>query len=360
MKKNSNQNNNNPDLSQYTVSAGDWRTAVKQNQTRTFIVVLIFFLIYASVGFLIDLYLYSAELNPNPQTSISAADLNTTAKRLVTLQLFPLATLIMFLIAFFSLLIAFYFHDRLVMMGTDYHEVTSESKDTVDRQLYNVIEELRIASGLRFMPKIYIIEADYMNAFASGLSEKSAMVAITRGLIEKLNRAELQAVMAHELSHIRHNDIRLTLMVLVLSNIMLIAVDILFRGILYSRSRRENGLVFIILIVRFLLPILTVLLMLYLSRKRELMADAGSVELTRSNEPLASALLKIDGDHKENYDKYNEAYSSTPHEEIRRAAYLYDPSYADIKSFFSLNSLFSSHPSLEERLKALGIVKKKS
>ena len=86
------------------------------------------------------------------------------------------------------------------------------------------------------MPKVYVIDADYMNAFASGYSEKSAMVAITQGLISKLNRAELQAVMAHELSHIRHMDIKLTLMAAVLSNITLIVIDLLFRSVIFGQG----------------------------------------------------------------------------------------------------------------------------
>ncbi len=151
---------------------------------------------------------------------------------------------------------------------------------------------------------------------------------------------------------------RLTLTIAILSNLMLIAIDLLFRGVLYSPKRgRDNNLVLIIILLRFLLPIITVLLMLYLSRKRELMADAGSVELLRNNEPLARALIKIDGDHKTNAEVYNKAYTSTPNEQVRHAAYLYDPEEAGISAFKSINDIFSSHPPLAERLKALGIEK---
>src|SRR5258707_11382365 len=119
------------------------------------------------------------------------------------------------------------------MMGNEYREITNSTSGPA-RQLYNVVEEMKIAAGLKFMPKVYIIEANYMNAFASGLGESNALVAITRGLLEKLDRDELQAVMAHELSHIRHNDIRLTMTVAILSNLMLIAIDLVFRNIMYS------------------------------------------------------------------------------------------------------------------------------
>lgn len=337
----------NDDLKQYQVKATDWRGALELNKSRTRNVVILFVLIYLVVGFIIDLYIY-AQNQP----------LEDTAKSIATFKVFPLGTLGMLGVAGLSLLVAFILHEKVTLLGTEYHEVTSDSTVLEERQLYNVVEELKIAAAMRFMPKIYIIEADYMNAFASGLSEKSAMIAITRPLLQKLDREELQAVMAHELSHIRHDDIRLTVMVLVLSNIMLIVMDILFRGILYGRSKKDNGIIFIILIARFLLPILTLLLMLYLSRTREFMADTGSVELTRSNEPLARALIKIHENTKEEYEATERAYANTPHEEVRRATYFYDPNYAGIKSFASINTLFSTHPPLAERLKALGIEKK--
>lgn len=297
---------------------------------------------------------YNFQNSTTTPSSFQYADIKKEIINLLKFQTVPIATFAMITIAFFSLLVTFLFHRNMVMLGTDYTVVTSDSTKFEEKQLYNVVEELKIAAGLRFMPKICIIEADYMNAFASGMSEKTALVAITRGLLEKLDRSELQAVMAHELSHIRHNDIRLTITVALLSNLILIAVDILFRGILYARER-DDRLVIIIVLIRFLLPILTVLLMLYLSRTREYMADSGSVELTRDNEPLGRALLKIHKDTLNHFSTYKKEYSTTPHEEVRNASYFYDPRYAGIHPLQSLNSLFSTHPPLEDRLKALGI-----
>ena len=196
-----------------------------------------------------------------------------------------------------------------------------------------------------------------MNAFASGYSEKSALIAITRGLLEKLDRSELQAVMAHELSHIRHLDIKLTLTASVLANIMLIVIDMLFWGMMFGRggNRRDSNRLFIIIyIVRLVLPLVTMLLMMYLSRSREYMADAGAVELMRDNEPLAKALMKIDNDYKTNATNYQQSYQNTPHEGVRQSAYLYDPRQAGLTSS-SLSSLFSTHPPIKDRLKAIGI-----
>jgi len=355
---------------QFKVQAPDWREALRKNQANTRNVIILFIIIYFSVGFLIDVYFYAGQYYTgnfgqyvndqfnsatvyHVQPSVPYAQI---LHDLVTFKIFPLATIAMLGVAIVSLIIAYLFHNRLVMLGTDYNEITEDTAKTLEeRQLFNVMEELKIAAGLRFMPKVFIIEADYMNAFASGFSEESAMVAITRGLLQKLDREELQAVMAHELSHIRHDDIRLTLTVALLSNLILIAIDLLFRGVIYGRGRRDNQLIIIIVIARFLLPILTVLLMLYLSRTRELMADSGSVELTRSNEPLARALIKIHTDHTNNHDQYQRAYAATAHEQVRQAAYVYDPHYAGISMVSSINNLFSTHPPLEERLKALGV-----
>ncbi len=340
---------------QYTIGSSNWRKTLRQNYTRTYIIITLFFLIYCGIGLLVDMFLQSAHY---PQASIPQL---FTA--LITFRLFPIATLIMLAIASISLFISYALYDKLMLLGTEYHEITPETaQNTAEQQLYNVVEEMKIAAGLRYMPKVFIIDADYMNAFASGYSEKSAMVAITRGLMEKLNRDELQAVMAHELSHIRHMDIKLTLTASLLSNLSIIAIDILFRGVLFSsrdeENKSRNSLAAIILILRFILPVISVFMLLYLSRKRELMADAGCVELMRANQPLASALLKIQDDHVQNQNQYARLYQQTPHENVRREAYIFDPDETGIQSFTSVNHLLSTHPSMEERLNALGFKKR--
>ena len=283
-------------FSQYSISTADWRKTLRQNNFRTYIVILLFFLIYCGIGMLVDMYMGSVYYPKATVTQLFQA--------LITFKLFPLATSIMLVIAAVSLMIAYAFYDRLMLLGTEYHEITPTTAQSVaEQQLYNVVEEMKIAAGLRYMPRVFIIDADYMNAFASGYSEKSAMIAITRGLMSKLNRDELQAVMAHELSHIRHLDIKLTLTASLLANMSVMVLDMVFYNMMFSSNRRNsesrsgNALATIIMILRFILPIISVLLLLYLSRTRELMADAGSVELMRTNQPLASALMKISNDH---------------------------------------------------------------
>jgi heat shock protein HtpX len=335
----------------YTPSAVDWRAQLEKNERRTRWVITMFILLYLSLGFVLDIYLTLQKVG-------ILIPLSEIIKALVTFEFIPYATITMAVVAAISIFVTYHFHDRIMLLGTEYHEVTPETaRSLAEQQLYNVVEEMKVAASLQYMPKVYLIEADYMNAFASGYSEKSAMVAITRGLIEKLNRAELQAVMAHELSHILHQDIKLTLIASVLANLTLIVIDMMFYNVIFSRgsdNQRNNGLIFVIILLRYLLPITTVLLLLYLSRTREYMADAGCVELTRNNQPLINALLKIHQDHQANSEEYGEAYSQTPHEDVRREAYLYDPIQCGIEPVKSISNLFSTHPALEDRLAALG------
>lgn len=342
-------------LEPFMMKSANWRETLRQNNRRTYFVIIVFFLIYIGIGLLIDMYSYSATF---PNDSISQLFMI-----LITFQFTPYATIAMFFIAGISLFVSYIMYDKLMLLGTDYHEITPDSaKTNAETQLYNVVEEIKIAAGLQFMPKVFIINADYMNAFASGYSEKSAMVAITRGLMEKLNRDELQAVMAHEVSHIRHLDIKLTLTASLLANITLMVLDMFFYNAIFSNrnddNRSRNSLATILILLRYLLPIINILLLLYLSRTRELMADAGCVELMRANQPLASALIKINDDYSNNRDRYSAEIQQVPHENVRREAYIFDPFQAGIKDVSSISDFFSTHPSLNARLAALGFTRK--
>lgn len=326
-------------------SAVDWRQQLKQNERKTRRVMVVFMLIYCAVGLLVDTVILQS-MHPH-------VPLNNVIRALFTLQVIPYATLAMIGLGVVSILITYALYDRIMLLGTDYQEITPETAQTLQqKQLYNVVEEMKVAAGLNYMPKVFVINADYMNAFASGYSEKSAMIAITQGLMDKLDRAELQAVMAHELSHIRHHDIKLTLMVAVLSNILLVVIDQLFYSVVYGRDKRDNRLVMVIMVLRFVLPLVTLLLTLYLSRTREYMADSGCVELMRDNGPMGSALLKISEDHDLHAEQYAREYANTPHEEVRNASYLFDPT--DINPVKSLTSSFSTHPTIKQRLMAIG------
>lgn len=339
-------------LSEYHATTGNWRRQLKQNERKTRAVIISFIAIYVLVGLIVDVFIL--------QSYYPGIGIGRSLNVLITVQKIPYATLLLGGIAALSLLMTYAMYDRLMLLGTEARQITPETAQTLqEKQLFNVVEEMKVAAGLQYMPKVYFIEASYMNAFASGYSEKSAMVAITRGLLEKLDRAEMQAVMAHELSHIRHHDVKLTLMVAVLSNILLIVIDVLFYAVLFKRDRRQdNRLFMVILVLRYVLPLMTVILALFLSRTREYMADAGSVELMRDNEPMARALLKISQDHQTHAEAYAKEYGRTAHEQIRQAAYLFDPSTLDpVKS---LSSTFSTHPSIADRLKAIGFKLKRN
>ncbi|MDR3491941.1 MAG: zinc metalloprotease HtpX [Gammaproteobacteria bacterium] len=346
-------------LQNFSVTSTDWRKSLQTNNRKTVMIITLFISIYVCVGLLVDMFMLSA--------SVQHATLSQLFMYIITLQYFPIATVIMIVIATISLLVTFSFSDQLMLLGTEYRQITPETAQTnEEKQFYNIVEEIKIAAGLSYMPKVYIIEADYMNAFASGYSEKSAMVAITRGLLLKLNRSEIQAVMAHEISHVRHMDIKVTLMASVLANLIVMVLDMMFYSVVFSNQRSDsdnrsrNSLATILIILRYLLPIINILLLLYLSRTREYMADAGSVELLRDNQPLANALLKIEQDHTDNKAVYSSEYAQTAHENVRRAAYIFDPVQAGIEPMTSIADAFSTHPNLKDRLAAIGIKFKNS
>ena len=190
---------------------------------------------------------------------------------------------------------------KIMLAASNAKEVTPE----VHPQLFNVVEEMRIAAGIPKMPKVYIINTDAPNAFATGMSPDNAAVAVTAGLLARLNRDELQGVIAHEMSHITNRDIRfMTIAGVMLGSIVIIA-EIFLRSLWITggRSRNSNSggnqgqiiIMLIAMVFAILAPIMAQLLYFAISRKREYLADASAVRLTRYPEGLASALEKISG-----------------------------------------------------------------
>jgi heat shock protein HtpX len=222
----------------------------------------------------------------------------------------------------------------------------------VHPMLFNVVEEMKIAANLPKLPKIYIINDPATNAFATGRSPETASIAVTAGLLGKLNRDELQGVVAHEMSHILHRDILyVTLAGVMLGSIVLIS-QIFLRGMFYSSlggSRRryssrsnDGGAQIIMLVVAIvfaiLAPLFAHILYFALSRKREYLADAGAVRLTRYPEGLASALEKIGGSNI-NLEAANK---------VTAPMYIANPFRGKKKV-----SLYSTHPPIEERIRIL-------
>lgn len=233
-------------------------------------------------------------------------------------------------------------------------QVTPES----DRELFNVVDEMRIAAGLP-MPKIYLIPETAMNAFATGRDPEHGVVAITTGLREKLTRDELQGVMAHELAHIRHLDIRFALLMATMVGLIVVACDVMLRmawhgGMAsagrHSRSDRRSGgaLLIVLLIVSLVLavvaPLLAKLIQMAYSRRREYLADAGAAELTRNPAGLASALAKLDADREPVIETANRG---TAH------MFIVNPILKRAHRARSGGSLFSSHPPTADRIARL-------
>jgi heat shock protein HtpX len=249
------------------------------------------------------------------------------------------------------LILSSYYGGSSVILGVS-HARPIEKKD--DPQLYNVVEEMAIAGGIP-TPKIYLIDDSAPNAFATGRDPQHAVVAITTGLRDKLNRDELQAVMAHELSHVRNYDIRFAMLMAVLVGMIVLLCDLFRRWVFYSsltggrrssRSRSRGGggamiIVFIIaLVLSLLAPLLAKIIQLAVSRQREYLADASAVDLTRNPDGLASALAKISADP----EVLEAANRATQH------LYIVNPI---MKVKGDRQSMFSTHPPLKERIQRI-------
>jgi heat shock protein HtpX len=237
--------------------------------------------------------------------------------------------------------------DQLVLATSGAREVTQQSAP----QLMNVVQEMALAAGVP-MPRVYIIDDTAPNAFATGRDPKHASVAITTGLLQKLDREELQGVMGHELSHVRNFDIRFALLVAVLVGSIALLADFFLRFTFWGGGRRDGGdrdkgggaliaIVYVIAIVLAILaPFIARLVQLAVSRQREYLADASSVELTRNPHGLEQALAKIATD-KEVLEVANRA---TQH------LYFTNP----IKKFEERSSsMFSTHPNVVDRINRL-------
>lgn len=250
---------------------------------------------------------------------------------------------ILYVAVVFSILMSFgsyWYSDKLVLSMSGAHLVEHDD----NKELYHLVENLCITAGLP-VPKIYIIDDTAPNAFATGRDAEHAVIAVTSGLLTKLDRSELEGVLAHELSHIGNRDILLSTVVVVLVGIVALMADYFRHALWYGGSRdndSKNGAGLVIMIAAILLsllaPLFATLIQLAISRKREFLADADGALLTRYPEGLASALEKISADQE-------------PLEAANRAtAHLY------IASPFKgsqAGKLLSTHPPVQERIAAL-------
>lgn len=244
---------------------------------------------------------------------------------------------------------AYFGGSNTILSLANANEITHDD----DPQLFNVVSELCLAANLP-MPKVYLINSNAMNAFATGRDPEHAAVAITTGLREKLNRDEIAGVMAHEIAHIRHYDIRLTMLMATMVGLIVLMSDTFLHSLRFGgRSRRRSSdnkgggaaiiiLIVIALILAIVAPLLARLIQFAVSRQREYLADAGAVELTRNPVGLRDALLKLGADDT-HLDSANRA---TAH------MYIVNPFQAE-KHTMELDSAFATHPPLTKRVIAL-------
>lgn len=231
----------------------------------------------------------------------------------------------------------YFMADSIAMAMTGAREITKKDSP----RFYNIVENLSITTGLP-MPKVYIIEDKAPNAFATGRDPKHAAVAATTGLIDIMDDKELTAVMAHEMSHVKNYDIRVSMIVFGLVCVVGLISDLAFRMMFYGNRRRDNegspvGYVLIIL-VAILAPIFAGIAQMAVSRQREFLADATAVNITRYPEGMINALKKLQA-HSQPMKSQNIA---------TEAMYINNPLR---KGFFS--NLFSSHPPIEKRIERL-------
>jgi heat shock protein HtpX len=250
-----------------------------------------------------------------------------------------------FVVGIVSGLATYYGGARIVLAASRAREITHDDAPV----LFNVVEEMAIAAGLP-MPRVYIIEDSAPNAFATGRDPEHASVAVTSGLLEKLDRDELQGVIAHEMSHVGNFDIRYAMLVGVLVGTTVLISDFFLRGLWLGGGRgggRGGGggyiqliMIVVAIVLAILAPLFARLLQLSISRQREYLADASAVRLTRNPKGLADALQKISGDR----EVLEAANRATAH------LYIVNP----VKSFEKrAKGLFSTHPPIRERIEIL-------
>jgi len=250
-----------------------------------------------------------------------------------------------FAVGTISGLVTYFAGDKMVLAASRAKEITHDEAPV----LFNVVEEMTIASGLP-MPKVYIVNDTALNAFATGRDPEHASVAVTKGLLQKLDRDELQGVVAHEMAHVGNFDIRYAMLVGILVGTTVLISDFFLRGLWFGGGRgggrREGGgqlqiiMIVVAIFLAILAPLFARLLQLSISRQREYLADATAVRLTRNPKGLADALQKISGDR----EVLEVANRATAH------LYIANP----IKKFEKRSKgLFSTHPPIEDRIRIL-------
>ena len=253
--------------------------------------------------------------------------------------LFFVIMIISIIISLLYIVLSYYNSDKIALASVSAKPASSSEH----RMLLHAVESMSLASGLP-MPRVYVMQGEQINAFASGRDPQHAVICVTTGALQKLNKRELEGVIAHEMGHVANFDIRFMTLTAVLVGMISIAAEIFLRSLWFSSGDRDNkaGIILIVagIVLAILAPIVAQLVSLAISRKREFTADATGVKFTRYAPGLASALKKIKHDSLASSDKHRFPKAVAP-------LFISDPFKKKVQN------LFSTHPDVNERIKRL-------
>ncbi len=304
------------------------QSQIRKNNANSVLILFMFPLVFFGLTWLFFFFMSIGE----KKEQFTLIDVNHSF--ISTIPWITIGVVIWFIIAYFS-------HTSIIDLATNSKPL--ERKE--NKRVYNLVENLCISTGMP-MPKVNIIEDESLNAFASGINLKTYSVSLSRGIINKLQDDELEAVIAHELTHIRNRDVRLLIISIVFVGIFGFITEMLFRSMRFGslgRGKKQGGAILVALILALVGYLLASLFRFALSRKREFLADAGSAELTRRPQALASALRKISVDP---------TIEAVKRKDVAQM-FIENPQENEKENKFSFGNLFATHPPIQKRIQLL-------
>jgi heat shock protein HtpX len=302
---------------------------IRKNNFNTLLLLIAFPALLVGMLYVI---IWAAARNSDTESSGYAENVNVTSAFLAALPFVLIGVGLWFLIAWAG-------HSAFIRKATGSKPL--ERKE--NKRVYNLVENLCIQLGVQ-TPKIYVIDDDSLNAFASGINQKTYSISLSRGIIDKLDDEELEGVIAHELTHIQNRDVRLLIISIIFVGIFAFLAQMAFRSLRFGGGGKKKGggyIILIIIAVTAVCYLFSLFLRFGISRSREFLADAGAAEMTKKPYALASALKKIDA------DPNIEAVKS------RDVAQLFIDNPSETSTKFSFAGLFATHPPIEKRITLL-------
>jgi heat shock protein HtpX len=304
------------------------QSQIRKNNTNSLLILILFPVVFYGLTWLF--FVFMSVGMENEQLTIYDANRSFIS----TIPWITIGVIVWFTIAWFT-------HTSIINSATNSKPLQRQE----NKRVYNLVENLCISTGMQ-MPKVNIIDDDSLNAFASGINSKTYSVTLSKGIIDKLADDELEAVIAHELTHIRNRDVRLLIISIVFVGIFGFITEMLFRSLRFGRigrGKKEGAGIIIALLLALVGYLLASLFRFALSRKREYLADAGSAELTKRPQSLASALRKVSADP---------TIEAVKRKDVAQM-FIENPQETEQKSTFSFANLFATHPPIEKRIQLL-------